>query len=139
MPLIERQLIQDFLDHLKFQKRYSRHTIISYQNDLRSFFDFLLVQYGDVPLADVKPALVRSWLALLKSEGIESRSISRKISTLKSFFKYQIRQEHIRDSPMTTIISPKAKKRLPQYVEKEDMDRLLNQVEVRVNGLAVCV
>ena len=129
MPLTERKAIQDFLDHLKFQKRYSMHTLISYQNDLSSFFDYLQMQYGDTMVADIKPALVRSWLAQLKTEGLESRSISRKISALKSFFKYQIRQDHIKSSPMATIISPKAKKRLPQYVEKDDMERLLNEVE----------
>ena len=129
MPLTERKAIQDFLDHLKFQKRYSWHTLISYQNDLRSFFDYLQMQYGDPPIADINPVLVRSWLAKLKTEGFESRSISRKISALKSFFKYQIRQGLIKGSPMATIISPKAKKRLPQYVEKDDMERLLREVE----------
>ena len=129
MPSGEQTAIQDFLDHLKFQKRYSRHTILSYQNDLRSFFDFLVTQYGGSLPADIKPAQVRSWLAQLKSAGNESRSITRKISALKSFFKYLIRQEQVRDSPMATIKSPKSKKRLPQFVEQEDMERLLNQLE----------
>lgn len=129
MPQSERPAIQQFVDYLKFQKRYSRHTIISYQHDLSTFFDFILIQYGETALADIKPAFVRSWLAGLKQEGLESRSISRKISALKSFFKYLLKQEQLTVSPMATIISPKSSKRLPQYVEKADMDSLFSHVE----------
>ena len=129
MPLSERQAIQDFLDYLKFQKRYSPHTITSYQNDLVSFFDFLDLQFGRTALPDIKPAFVRSWLAGLKQQEMESKSIARKISALKSFFKYQLRQQTITVSPMTTIISPKVNKRLPQFVAEKDIDVLLDDVE----------
>lgn len=123
------QTIQQFLDYLSFQKRYSPHTITSYNNDLTSFFDFLAMQFGETPLAEVKPAYIRSWLAELKQQGMESKSINRKISTLKSFFKYQLRQQTILASPMTAIISPKVNKRLPQFVDKKDMATLLSHVE----------
>lgn len=121
--------IQQFLDYLAFQKRYSGHTIISYKNDLTAFFDFLLLQFGETSLPDIKPALIRSWLASLKEQGMESKTINRKISSLKSFFKYQLRQQAITVSPMTAIISPKVSKRLPQFVDKRDMRTLLSQVE----------
>lgn len=121
--------LQHFLDHLKFQKRYSQHTVISYQNDLTAFFDFLTVTFGEMPLPEIKASLIRSWLASLKEEGMESKSINRKISSLKSFFKYQLRQETLQASPMATIISPKVSKRLPQFVEKADVDTLFNYVE----------
>jgi len=123
------QNIQHFLDYLSFQKRYSNHTIISYRNDLTSFFDFLAMQFGEIQLVEIKPTFVRSWLADLKQGGIESKSINRKISTLKSFFKYQLRQQTIVVSPMTAIISPKVNKRLPQFVDKKDMTTLLSHVE----------
>jgi integrase/recombinase XerC len=123
------QYIQQFLDYLSFQKRYSRHTIISYQNDLTAFFDFLLTQFGETQIAEVKTTFVRSWLAALKEQGIESKSINRKISSLKSFFKYQLRQQTIAVSPMTAIISPKVNKRLPQFVDKKDVTTLLTHVE----------
>ena len=129
MPLSERQAIQDFLDYLTFQKRYSPHTVTSYQNDLISFFDFLDLQFGPTTLPDIKPPFVRSWLAGLKQQEMESKSIARKISTLKSFFKFQLRQQTIAVSPMTTIISPKVNKRLPQFVEEKDIDVLLDDVE----------
>lgn len=121
--------IQHFLDYLKFQKRYSQHTIISYSNDLNSFFNFLVQQFGDTPLADIKTVFIRSWLAELKEHGMESKSINRKISTLKSFFKYQLRQQTITVSPMTAIISPKISKRLPQFVDTKDITTLLTHVE----------
>ena len=123
------QIIQNFLDYLKFQKRYSPHTITSYQNDLSAFFDFLQIQFGETPLTDIKTTFIRSWLAELKQQGMESKSINRKISTLKSFFKYQLRQQTIAVSPMTAIISLKISKRLPQFVDKKDITTLLTHVE----------
>ncbi|MFN8243924.1 MAG: tyrosine-type recombinase/integrase [Ferruginibacter sp.] len=121
--------IQEFLDYLRFQKRYSPHTILSYQNDLTGFFDFLQLQFGDTALADIRAPFVRSWLASLKQEGMESRSIARKISALKAFFKYQLKQQRLSVSPMATIAAPRISKRLPQFVEKKDMSTLLEYVE----------
>jgi integrase/recombinase XerC len=129
MQQSEEQAIQHFLDYLKFQKRYSPHTLISYHNDLNSFYTFLLQQFGETPLPDIKTTFIRSWLAELKQQGMESKSINRKISTLKSFFKYQLRQQAITMSPMTAIISPKLNKRLPQFVDKNDIATLLEHVE----------
>ena len=123
------QIIQHFLDYLSFQKRYSLHTITSYKNDLTAFFNFLLVQFGETSLAEIKPTFIRSWLADMKQQGMESKSINRKISSLKSFFKYQLKQQTIVVSPMAAIISPKVNKRLPQFVDKKDMTTLLTNVE----------
>jgi integrase/recombinase XerC len=129
MPLSVAKSIQDFLDHLKFQKRYSRHTIISYKNDLDSFFNYIHQQFGETPLQDMSTVFIRSWLAELKEHGMESKSLNRKISTLKTFFKYQLRLKSMVVSPMTGIISPKINKRLPQFVDKKDITTLLNYVE----------
>ena len=129
MQQSETNTIQQFLDYLTFQKRYSPHTITSYSNDLNAFFNFLQQQFGETALPDIKPTLIRSWLAELKQSGMESKSINRKISTLKSFFKYQLRQQVITISPMTAIISPKISKRLPQFVDKKDISTLLTHVE----------
>ncbi len=123
------QNIQSFLDYLKFQKRYSQHTITSYQNDLSTFLLFLQIQFDEKRLQHIKPAFIRTWLAQLKSEGISSKTLNRKISSLRSFFKYLLKQELIELSPMATIIMPKVGKRLPQFVEKKDMDTLFDHVE----------
>ncbi len=123
------QLIQEFLNYLQFQKRYSQHTIVAYKNDLNAFFDFILIRFGETPLQEIKPTFVRSWLAELKEGGMESKTINRKISTLKSFFKYLLRQEMITISPMAGIISPKINKRLPQFVDNEAINVLFQHVE----------
>jgi integrase/recombinase XerC len=129
MPINSNKLLQQFLDFLKFQKRYSQHTVISYQTDLIGFFNFVAITFGETPLPDIRPAYVRSWLAQLKENGMESKSINRKISTLKSFFKYLLKEQQIMVSPMSTVISPKVSKRLPQFVEKKDIETLFNYVE----------
>lgn len=129
MPAAYPHVIQPFLDYLKFQKRYSQHTVISYQTDLSSFFDYLFGEIGEMQMNEITASLVRSWLAGLKQQGMESRSINRKISALKSYFKFQLKQGSIDSSPMATIISPKNKKRLPQYVDEKGTETLFKHVE----------
>jgi integrase/recombinase XerC len=126
---INQTSVQTFLEYLKFQKRYSQHTIISYENDLTNFFDFIEINYGPLSLTGISTTLIRTWLANLKQDKIAARSINRKISTLKSFFKYQLRNETIAVSPMATIVSLKVNKRLPSFIEEKDMDTLFQHVE----------
>src|SRR5438067_13310344 len=104
---------QPFLDYLKFEKRYSQHTLISYQNDLISFFDFIVMQFDETPLPQISHILVRSWLAQLKDDGLSAKSLNRKISTLKSFFKFQIKAGVIQQTPMAKVVAPRQEKRLP--------------------------
>jgi integrase/recombinase XerC len=119
--------VQSFLDFLKFEKRYSAHTIRSYQDDLVAFFDYTQLAFGGMGPGEVKPAVVRSWLASLRDSGLSPRSINRKISSLKSFYKHQLRIGGVDQSPMGAIISPKTRKRLPVYVEQGDMAVLFDQ------------
>lgn len=121
--------IQYFLNYLKFEKRFSQHTIISYETDLQQFFSFLVSDYESPTIKSISSAFVRTWLAQLKSvEDISAKSINRKISTLKSFFKYQLKIGEIEKTPMTTIVAPKVSKRLPVYVEEKNMQTLLHHV-----------
>jgi integrase/recombinase XerC len=120
---------QPFIDYLKFEKRYSAHTVRAYRDDLEQFFSFLESAFGETPLSAVSTTFIRSWLASLKELKITSKSINRKISTLKSFFKYQLRNGLLEKSPMTGVNSPKSGKRLPVYVEEKDMRLLLDHVE----------
>lgn len=129
MPVLSPQLIQSFLDYLKFQKRYSQHTIISYENDLGAFSGFVTATFGEMEINQVNASFIRSWLASLKEQGMESKSINRKISSLKSFFKYQLKESNITISPMKTIVSPRVKKRLPQFVDEKEVSVLFNHVE----------
>ncbi|MBN8688386.1 MAG: tyrosine-type recombinase/integrase [Chitinophagales bacterium] len=127
MPVSERQYIQTFTDYLKFEKRYSAHTIASYSNDLISFFDFLETSYGVQQIREVQSVMVRSWLAELKEKGMTGVTLNRKISSLKSFFKFQLKSGGVEQSPMGQIISPKKGRRLPVFVKEEEA-RSLNTV-----------
>jgi integrase/recombinase XerC len=122
-------LSQPFINYLQFEKRYSAHTVRAYQDDLAQFFLYLETSFGELTLNTISAAFVRSWLASLKEQKITSKSINRKISSLKSFFKYQLRTGQLMKSPMAGIISPKSGKRLPVYVEEKDMQLLINHIE----------
>ena len=117
--------VNAFLSYLQFEKRYSLHTITAYSNDLVQFFDFIETQYDKVALDQITGSMVRTWLAGMKETEMTGKSLNRKISSLKSFFKYQIRQERLVKSPMETVISPKITKRLPAFVAEQDMEQLL--------------
>jgi integrase/recombinase XerC len=121
---------EDFLNYLRFEKRYSQHTIISYQNDLEQFLSFLITDFDAPHLKNVTAAIVRTWLAGLKeAEKLTAKSINRKISTLKSFFKFLMREGIVETTPMGIINGPKINKRLPVYVEEKDIKTLFDYVE----------
>lgn len=129
MPIPEAYPIREFLNYLTFQKRYSRHTIISYENDLTGFFDFIALQYNPLELTEISATVVRSWLASLKENKISSKTVNRKISTLKSFFKYQLKMNKIEVNPVSAITSLKIGKRLPSFIEQKDIKKLFNYAE----------
>jgi integrase/recombinase XerC len=130
MPVTLESSFRSFLDYLKFQKRYSRHTLVSYQNDLEGFAVFVREEMkSELSLTEVKALHIRSWMAFMKDRGITAKSINRKISALKSFFKFQLREQQVKVSPVTGIITPKISKRLPKYVEKADLQVLFKDVE----------
>ncbi len=125
MPANPEQIIQPFIGYLQYEKRYSVNTITSYTADLNDFFSYLSVQFGETSLNNINHIFIRSWLASLKDNGLTSKSINRKISSLKSFFKYCVRTEILANSPMGKIISPKIGKRLPVFVNEEETKKLV--------------
>lgn len=122
-------LLQPFFDYLKFEKRYSKHTLAAYETDLVSFFDFLIIQFGEMPVEQISHTFIRSWLASLKDEGLSAKSINRKISSLKSFFKYEVKIGVLKQTPMAKVTAPKIEKRLPQFVADGDMVKLFDGTE----------
>lgn len=129
MPLSQYPQITIFLNYLKFERRYSPHTLVSYETDLHQFFQFLIDQYDSPTIDQISSLLVKTWLAGLKEQKISSKTINRKISALKSFFKYQLKSGELMQSPMGIIISPKVSKRLPMYVEQKDMESMFKYME----------
>lgn len=129
MSITENNEIHQFLQYLQFEKRYSQHTITAYQTDLTQFSDYLVHQYDGVPMNRVTPAFIRSWLASLRNDKVSVKSINRKISSLKSYYRSQMKSGQLVQSPMATIVSPKIQKRLPSFVSEKEMDRLTENVQ----------
>ncbi len=129
MPGLTQIHLQSFLDYLKFQKRYSVHTIRSYHDDLVQFLDYVELQFGKVLLTEINHNYIRSWLASMKEKKITSKTINRKISSLKSFFKYLIKIGLLDQTPMSKVITPKIGKRLPDFIKVEDAGKLINSLK----------
>ncbi|MDX2001081.1 MAG: tyrosine-type recombinase/integrase [Chitinophagales bacterium] len=121
--------LESFLNYLRFEKRYSPHTLLSYQNDLEQFSLFLSSTFEIADAKDVSHTYIRSWMASLMEDGITPRSINRKLSALKSYYKFLIKRGEVLKDPTLKIVSPKTKKRLPTYVEEEKMQQLFFGIE----------
>lgn len=113
-----------YLAYLRYEKRSSEHTVVSYQNDIVQFADFLQDINSSVDLLAVTPDKIRAWVIHLAEEEITSRSINRKLSALRSFYHYHTRIGNISNSPMDTISAPKLSKRLPCFLEENETEKL---------------
>jgi integrase/recombinase XerC len=119
--------IAGFLEYLRSEKRYSAHTLTSYELDLSQFTTFLDKHYEKLDPAFATFPIIRTWLADLASNDFEAKSIQRKIACLRSFYKYLLRQESISVNPMLRIKAPKSKKALPVFVEEHNLAKLFEQ------------
>lgn len=119
--------IQSFLKYLEFEKRSSNHTLIAYRCDLEQFLSFCRHK-GIDHISAVTSKIVRSWVVKLVNEGMSPKSVSRKITTLKSFFKFLLREEFIEVSPVEGVSTPKIPKRLPVFVRDAEMNHLLDDI-----------
>jgi integrase/recombinase XerC len=120
---------ESFLKYLKFEKRYSAKTIISYETDLRQFQNFLNKEFDKVASAEANHGIVRSWVVSLVESGIDSVSVNRKIACLRSYYKFLIKQEIIAQDPMAKIKILKTQKKLPHFVQEAEMVTLLDQTD----------
>jgi integrase/recombinase XerC len=119
-------MIDSFLKYLQFEKRYSPKTVLAYQADLSQFTKFIQNTFPDYQPEAADHTVVRSWIIELSEHKLDSSSINRKIACLRSFFKFLMRQEVITKDPMTKIKVLKTKKKLPHFVQEDDMIRLLD-------------
>jgi integrase/recombinase XerC len=119
--------VNKFIKYIESERRLSKHTVTSYKTDLNQFFsyinDFSMAQSVD----EISFKIIRNWITYLFESGITSRTINRKISSLKSFFKFLEFSNLISVNPTLKIISPKNSKKLPSIVEQVDLDQLLDQ------------
>jgi integrase/recombinase XerC len=120
---------ESFLDYLQSEKRYSGHTVLSYRTDIDQFEAFLNEEEEGADPAEADGKMIRSWVIRLMESGQSPRTVNRKISTLKSFYKYLLRERCIQANPMDKVLSPKQSKKLPSFVEEDKMDLLLDEYD----------
>lgn len=120
---------ESFLTYLQNEKRYSHHTVESYTNDLNQFSLFCSKHFPEVDDHSVDHKCIRSWVVSLVDDKISNRSVNRKISTLKSYFKFLMREGYIDKNPVDRVISPKTEKKLPVFVSRQSMDQLFDLID----------
>ena len=121
--------ISKFLDYIKLEKRYSSHTIISYDNDLGKFADYLQDLYEGISFKKVESIHVRSYMVFLIESGLAKTTIARNISSIKSFYKFLLKESLVKSSPVNVIETPKLDRRLPSFLKEDEMTKLLNDVQ----------
>jgi integrase/recombinase XerC len=117
---------ESFLKYLKFEKRCSDHTIVAYKNDLDQFERFLFKTVGDFNILKIDRKVIREWIVSLMESGDVPKTVVRKVTTLKSFYKYLMRQELIESSPADMVTTPKVPKKLPYFVDENSLHVLLD-------------
>jgi len=121
--------IDAFLEYLKYERNYSKETSTSYSIDLLQFEQF--AKKCELNLKEVNPNTVREWIVQMMDEGYSASSINRKLSALRSFYKYLLKQGEIEADPMRKVSGPKKKKPLPVFVKEKEMDRLLDDIDFK--------
>jgi tyrosine recombinase XerC len=116
--------IEKFIRYLEIEKNYSKHTVLNYHHDLEEFRLFL----GESDLEKVDYLALRKFLAVLKEKNLGSRSVARKLSALRSFFKFLVRENYLKVNPILSLLSPKLDKHLPSFLTEEEVTRLIGSV-----------
>lgn len=114
-------MLAAFLKYLDIERGYSPHTILSYGEDVEQFLVFLHFSPTQEQLKLINHRQIRSWIASLVNSGISPRSVNRKLSSLRTFFKYLLKQGVVSTNPVNKVIAPKISKRLPEFVPDNDM------------------
>ncbi len=121
-----------FISYLKFEKRYSPHTLTAYEKDIESLLSFAEIE--QVAFAQIDYKFLRYFFAGLKEKGVSSRSVNRCISSIKSYYKFLMREGLINENPVTLIKAMKTPKKLPVVVEKEKLVQLLEQLDQEIES-----
>jgi len=123
-------LITDFLEYLQKERRMSPHTVAAYAHDLRRFSLYMEEQLELVRLEDIDHHDIRSWIiSTLEDDGLLPRSVNRRLSCLRSFYRHLMRMGHVTRNPMLKVTALKTRKALPLFMEQHQMDRLLDDMD----------
>lgn len=124
-----RQHLAAFIRYLRTEKRYSPHTLTAYSKDIEHAADFFLETYEIEDATALTHFHLRSWLAALRADGLEARSLNRKISSLSSFFKYLMREGVLEKNPARQVKALRTPGRLPQYLKESEADVMLGELQ----------
>jgi len=116
--------VDKFILYLEAEKRFSKLTVVAYQNDMEQFSDYVKSTYDLDDLTEVTAAMVKSYLVRLKEQGLANRSINRKLTTLRTYYKYCLREGLMDKTPMTGIKSLKQEKVLPKFIPEHDINKV---------------
>lgn len=119
-------MVDSFLKYLQFEKRYSLKSVTAYQIDLSQFSEFLSKEFETDNPEDANHGMIRNWIVSLVESGLDPVSVNRKIACLRSYYKFLLRQESIQKDPMEKIKILKTKKKLPHFVQENDMIQMLD-------------
>lgn len=122
-------LTNSFLDYLRYERNYSEKTVLAYAEDILQLEEFAKEEVGEFNPAEVKSDLVREWIVSLMDKGYTSTSVNRKLSSLRSFYKYLLKQGVVEVDPLRKISGPKNKKPLPSFLKEGEMNRLLDETD----------
>lgn len=117
---------ESFISYLTFEKRRSSHTVIAYKKDLDQFVTFYTEMIGVFDFKKVDAKTVRSWIVYLMDLKYTPRSVNRKVSTIKAFYRYLMKNEIVEVNPAVNVTLPKIRKKLPNYVEENNLNRLFD-------------
>jgi len=119
----------DFLQYLRFEKRYSQHTLIAYRKDLDQFLTFIAGEFDIKEPKDLAHFHIRSWLASLKDDAQMARTINRKLSSLNSFYKYLLRHGVVEKNPVKQLHALRLPERLPSYMKENETEHFLEELQ----------
>jgi len=119
--------INSFIEFLRVEKKYSPQTLIAYTNDLNQFHDFCTQEYSVSAITGINHIYIRNWIVKMMTEGTTATTTNRKISALRTFFKWLLKRNLISLNPMLKITAPKKSKKLPVVVQDANISRLLEQ------------
>ena len=120
--------VEDFLNYLRLERNYSKLTVKSYGEDLREFELFFKNIEDAMSWESVDSDVIRDWMELLMDKGNSAASVNRKLSALRSFYRYALRRELVESDPAHEIQGPKRKKPLPHFLKEKEVDQLLDSV-----------
>lgn len=120
--------IKSFLEYLSFEKKYSKHTLTAYQNDLNSFQKFCDENYDEDSIINIHYSQIRSWIVSLVDTGVTNRTVNRKVSSLKSFYKYLQKTKQINENPLTKHQALKVSKRVQVPFSEKEIVEVINQL-----------